>query len=129
MNPILAQQLIELQKNWPQATAIELSSGAHLITVPEVRVPLGWNKESVTVLFLTPPAYPIAQPDCFWTSPKGLRLQNGTVPQNSNDSPIPEVVPTTEGTWFSWHVQQWNANRDSLVTYFNVIINRFRSAL
>jgi hypothetical protein len=128
MNPVIAQQLLGLQQLYPKASAPQLPSGAHLITVPEVPIPGGWNQQLVTILFLTSPAYPGAQPDCFWAVPAGIRLQNGAVPQNSNDTnPIPEIVPATQATWFSWHVQQWNPNRDSLLTYLNVILNRFRS--
>jgi len=128
MNSIIAQQLLPLQQLYPRASAAQLPSGAHLITVPEVPITAGWNQQLISILFLTPPAYPGGQPDCFWALPSGIRLQNGAVPQNSNDcNPIPEVVPAPQATWFSWHVQQWNPNQDSLLTYVNVILNRFRS--
>jgi hypothetical protein len=122
----LEQQLQHLQSNHPRATLKRLPSGAHLITVPNVSLPPGWNQKIVTVLFVAPPGYPGAQPDCFWVEPKGLRLQNGGTPNGSNDSnPIPEEGP--RGTWFSWHLQRWNPNTDSLITYFNVIMRRLKS--
>lgn len=110
-----------------KASVRRLPSGAHLVTIPDIKLPPGWNREVVTLYFVTPPAYPGAQPDCFWLSPPGVRLANNGIPQNSNDSnPIPEVGNV--GTWFSWHVQTWNPNCDSLVTYFNVIMQRLRPA-
>jgi hypothetical protein len=100
-----------------------LPSGARLITVKAQPLPAGWSQTHVDILFVAPPAFPAAQPDCFWVLPGGLRLASGTTPQNTNDAnPIPEVGPS--GTWFSWHLQDWNPNRDSLVSYFRVVLNR-----
>jgi hypothetical protein len=104
-----------------------LPSGAHLITISNFPLGPGWNREVGTVLFVAPPAFPAAQPDCFWVEPTGLRLANGATPQSSNDSnPIPEVG--NRGTWFSWHLQHWNASRDSLLTFFKVITKRLQPA-
>jgi hypothetical protein len=120
------QHLQDLQNVCPGTTAARLPSGAHLITITNYTVPPGWNRQSVTILFVAPPAYPAAQPDCFWVEPGGVRLANGTTPQGSNDSnPIPEIGP--RGTWFSWHLQHWNPNRDSLLSYFKVIEQRFKA--
>jgi hypothetical protein len=123
MTPI-ELQLQVLQKINADTSLTRLASGAHLVTIPNVKMPRGWNQKIVTVLFVAPPGYPAAQPDCFWVEPTGVRLENGITPQGTNDSnPIPEVGP--RGTWFSWHLQHWNPNSDSLVTYYNVIMQRF----
>ena len=125
MTPI-EQQIEELKQEYPAARATRQPSGAYLIEIPDYRMPPGWNREVVTVLFLAPPGYPAAQPDCFWVEPVGVRLANGATPQGSNDSnPIPGIGP--RGTWFSWHLQQWDPNRDSLVRYLNVIKQRLCS--
>jgi hypothetical protein len=127
MTPI-EQQLQTLQTISQGASITRLPSGAHLVTVPEVRMPRGWNQVSVTILFVAPPGYPIAQPDCFWVEPKGIRLENNATPQGTNDSnPIPEIMPPRQCTWFSWHLQHWNPNNDTLMTYFNAIMHRFRT--
>jgi len=100
-----------------------LPSGARLIQIQNYKLVPGWSQESVSILFVAPPAFPGAQPDCFWVEPIGLRLRSGATPQASNDSnPIPEIGP--RGTWFSWHLQEWNPNRDSLLTFFRVIESR-----
>ena len=100
MTPV-EQQLQVLKTICPGATLTRLPSGAHLVTMPDVKMPPGWNRQSVTILFVAPPAYPAAQPDCFWVEPTGVRLENGTTPQNTNDAnAIPEVGQ--RGTWFSW---------------------------
>src|SRR5208282_4619084 len=124
------EQQLQTLKDLPKcanASLRRLSSGAHLVTIPDIKLPPGWNKDKVTIHFVTPPGYPAAQPDCFWLAPLGVRLANNGIPQNSNDTnPIPEVGSV--GTWFSWHLQSWNPNSDSLVTFFNVIVQRLRPA-
>lgn len=123
----LDAQLAELQKIFPLASKTPSRTGAHLIAVPDYPMPPGWNHEKVTVYFVAPPGYPAAQPDCFWLEPTGIRLKNGATPQNSNDAnQVPEFGP--RGTWFSWHVQQWNPNQDSLTTYLHVIRRRLDPA-
>ncbi len=106
-----------------------LPNGGTLIRVLGVRVE-GWNRREVDVLFVAPPGYPAAQPDCFWVTPSGFRLENGATPQASNDSnPIPgDVEVGRSTTWFSWHVQRWDPTRDSLKTYFKVILDRLKPA-
>ncbi len=67
-----------------------LPSGAHLITIPNVVLPPGWNQNETTVRFIAPVGYPFAAPDCFWAD-RGLLLENGLVPQTTNYQDIPEV--------------------------------------
>jgi len=104
-----------------------LPSGARLIEIRNYTLPDGWSEKNATLIFVAPAGFPGAQPDCFWIEPRGLRLVNGSTPQASNDSnPIPEIGQ--RGTWFSWHVQAWNPNRDSLLTYLRVIDQRLEPA-
>jgi hypothetical protein len=115
------------------ATSVQgemLPNGSMLITVDGVDLGSGWNREKATVLFVTPPGYPAAQPDCFWVQPNGLRLENGATPQASNDSnPIPgDTMTGRSATWFSWHLSSWNPGQSNMVTYFKVIMNRLKPA-
>lgn len=114
----------------PLATSTPLGNGGFLILVPSVDIGPGWNRPAANVIFVLPPGYPSAQPDCFWVEPEGFRLANGGTPQSSNDSnPIPgDVNPARRTTWFSWHLQSWNPNRDSLATYFGVVMKRLKPA-
>lgn len=119
----LEGHLDQLKEKFKDASKTPLPSGAHLITIPDVLLPAGWNRATETIYFLAPPGYPGGQPDCFWVGQVNFRLANGATPQASNDAnPIPEVGQ--RGTWFSWHLQTWNPNTDSLLTYFNVIMQR-----
>lgn len=110
-------------------TMTRLPNGGILIRVPSVKVE-GWNRPEADVLFVAPPGYPAAQPDCFWVEPNGFRLANGATPQASNDgNPVPgDIVPGRSTTWFSWHVQSWNPSSDTLKKYFKVIMSRLTPA-
>lgn len=125
MHPIIERQLDFLRTKYDSATATPLQGGFYLIEIRNVRLPVGWNRAVSTVLFLVPPGYPAARPDCFWLEPGGVRLGNGATPQNTSDSnPIPGLQQARSTTWFSWHLQQWNPNQDSLLIYMNVIERR-----
>jgi|SRR5882672_7279059 len=103
--------------------ARRLPSGAFLIEVADYELPKGWDSERATILFIAPPAFPAAQPDCFWVEPVALRFGGGRTPQNTNDqNPIPEVARAA--TWFSWHLQSWDPNRHTLSSYLKVIEQR-----
>lgn len=114
-----------LRERFPTAALTLLPSGAAVVAIPDVPLPAGWNQTTTNVRFVVPVGYPHAKPDCFWTD-LGLRLAGGGLPQNSNVSPIPETGENY--FWFSWHVSQWNPNRDNLLTYFRVIEGRLRPA-
>jgi hypothetical protein len=125
---ILDDHLNELSAALPDSSYERLPSGAVLVIVPNVRINQGWSHESVTIRFLAPVGYPHAKPDCFWSDPN-LRLGNQAMPNATNtNNPIPEVPNQPGYLWFSWHVAQWNPNRDTLLTYLNVIKDRFRKA-
>lgn len=106
-----------------------MPNGGVLICIPAVSV-TGWNRAAADVLFVAPPGYPAAQPDCFWVEPNNFRLASNETPKNASDgNPIPgDLVPGRSTTWFSWHVQSWNPNRDSLITFFKVILSRLTPA-
>jgi hypothetical protein len=130
MTPLLDRQLQELRLRYKDATATPLPSGAYLIDVPNFRLdPNEWNRDATSILFLAPPGFPAAPPDCFWASPSGLRLKGEGTPKNTSDSnPIPGLTPLRPTTWFSWHVQGWDPNSNSLLTYMSVIKTRLSPA-
>ena len=111
-----------LRRVVPGASSTMLADHTVLITLPDVPLPPGWNRDFTTVWFVAPVGYPGARPDCFWTLAE-LGLQDGRPPQNSNVQPAPWADATR---WFSWHLQTWNPAGDSLVTFLRVIQDRFR---
>jgi hypothetical protein len=126
LSPLTERQFEKLQVRYPEAKLEALPSGAALISIPNFQLPAGWNASSTEVKFIVPVGYPGPAPDCFWTD-AGLRLADGRMPQNAQDTnPIPEVPGNY--LWFSWHVwpaTQWHPSRDDLMTYVSIIRRRF----
>lgn len=123
----LEVQLAALKVAHPAALITPLSTGAQLIEIPDYRLPRGWSESTVTLILLAPAGYPAAQPDCFWlesSSGQPIRLANGSTAQNTNDSNIIPGLGRARGTWFSWHLQLWNPNTDTLLRYLKVILKR-----
>ena len=127
MSPLVTRQLADLERAFPGATARDLPDGSVLLRVPDVPIPGGWNRATATLLFVAPPAYPVAYPDCFWVESPPFRLQGGGgPPDNANDTqPIPQA-PGIAATWFSWHVVTWNVTSSTLLTFANFILCRFK---
>ncbi|QTI78332.1 hypothetical protein IAI58_11580 [Roseomonas marmotae] len=124
MSGIIAMQLEQLQERFGGVHVQHLPSSTSLVSVPDVRLPEGWSTLSTNIRFLIPPGYPYAPVDCFWAD-TGLRLSNGGLPQNTQEMQIPET--TESGLWFSWHLTgPWDANRDTLSTWMNVVAERLR---
>lgn len=100
-----------------------------MVTIPDVPLPKGWSAAKTTIRFLVPVGYPGPPPDCFWAAPD-LLLATGAQPQASNVTVIPEA--NISGRWFSWHVVQgqanWSPNRDDLMTFVVIILDRLRQA-
>lgn len=109
----------------------DLPGGGKLVRINKVILPKGkWNRDDADVLFVVPPGYPAARPDCFWVTPASFRLAGGGTPQASNDgNPIPgDPVSGRPTTWFSWHLSHWTPGQDSLVSYFQTILTRLTPA-
>ena len=121
---LLNTHLQRLQERFQGATLTALGGSGSLIRVPDVELPDGWSKPKTTVVFVAPPAYPMANLDSFWAD-SDLRLAHGGVPRNA------QVGNTPPGTsepllWFSWHLQHpWNPNRDDFLTWMAVVNQRF----
>jgi hypothetical protein len=127
LSPVTERQFDRVKERYPTATLDLLPSGAGLLTIPDVALPSGWNAPTTTIRFMVPNGYPGPCPDCFWAD-CGLRLANGALPQKSAEQTIPQTQ--TRVLWFSWHVveaaKNWNPNRDDLLTYVGVVLDRMR---
>lgn len=130
LSPITLRQFEKLQERYPLATMQELPSGAAMVTLPDIALPPGWSASVTTVRFIVPAGYPGPTPDCFWAN-ADLMLSGGGAPKASQS---PYAIPETglHGRWFSWHVTEsqknWNPNRDDLMIYSQIIMDRFRAA-
>lgn len=130
LSPVTHRQFEQLRGRYPAATLQELPSSAALVIIPGVKLPPGWSSPTTSIYFIVPAGYPGPTPDCFWAD-QGLVLVNGAAPQASQS---PNAIPETniQGRWFSWHVtggqQNWHPNRDDLMTYVRIVLDRFRAA-
>jgi len=119
----LEEQFEKLREKHPEAALQRNGDGSAMITVPGIDLPEGWEPRTTKVFFLAPVGYPQGRPDCFWTDAQ-LRLnRDPRVPQNTGQNPLPGGPVGL--LWFSWHVQNWSPNNDTLLTYLNVIKKRF----
>lgn len=116
------EQIQQLVDQFPGTSWLKNPDGSYVVTIPDVKLPTGWNAKETTVRFVLPVGYPISRPDCFWTNPE-LRLASGSIPQNTGNNQLPGSP--TALLWFSWHVTKWSPNHDTVLTYFRVIMNRF----
>lgn len=116
-----------LMGRFPDVQVREVPNAGTMVTLPALTMPTGWNKQSTSVHFFAPVGYPFAKPDCFWTD-EDLRLASGALPQNANcENPMPGLGK--RALWFSWHMEQWNASRDNLLTWLASINERFARAV
>jgi hypothetical protein len=122
LTPPVECQLDDLKKLFPGTNWSTLSNGTVHVMVPGVDLPKGWSAAQITIHFVLPLGYPVAQPDCFWTD-KGLRLADGRTPQNTGIQQLPGTNETF--LWFSWHLQVWNPNEHTALTWLRVIRKRF----
>lgn len=125
MTGIVDQQLEALRERFQGAETLRLSSGAYMVSVPNIPLPAGWSAPVTMVRFLIPAGYPFAALDCFWAD-DGLRLAGGAIPQNA--APGNQIPETGHyGLWFSWHLTgSWDPNRDTLSSWMNVCADRLR---
>lgn len=117
------EQFAELREQFPTARCDRIGDGSHIVTVPNVELPDGWNAKETTVRFVAPVGFPVSRPDCFWSDEK-LKLAGGGNPQNTGVTQLPDG--SGPHLWFSWHVDRWSPNSDTLLTYLRVIEARFR---
>lgn len=117
--PVAERDLDRLTGARPNAVLHSQADGSLVVEVPELALPPGWSLPSVTVRWVLSPAYPAAQPDCFFADAE-LRLASGAMPINSGH----QELQGRQLLWFSWHVQGWRPGRDDLLSYLRFIESR-----
>jgi hypothetical protein len=132
MNKHIEDGIERLRTEWPQSHHERNEHGYHLIVVPGVALPKGWDKTTCTVLFLAPPGYPAARPDHFFTDVE-VRLADKSWPHwtNMGNGALLGRLGWPQWKdcqWWSWHLQMWSPNHGSLFTYMKVIQQRLSPA-
>jgi len=120
----LEREFEELRQRYLSATLRQVD-GQWLVSIGDVALPAGWNKQTTGIHFLVPAGYPHANPDCFYVD-ADVRLANGNPPQNSA---FQRLADLGELLWFSYHLQRpWKPGRDRLSTWMATIIGRLADA-
>lgn len=133
MGTVIAEQIETIRTRYPQAHAVAGDHGQHLIVVPSVLLPKGWNKNICTALFVAPTGFPCIRPSDFWLDVTDLRLTEKKYmpfdrPQFTGEhNPIPGFDNWKELTWFGWKLQAWSPV-STLYTYLMVIRQRLSPA-
>lgn len=141
-----APHLERLRRCWPQAWISEEQNknGQYLVALPGWLLCSGWNATICTVLWLArldccKPDRVGSPLDGFWVDFKELLLADGSLPQYSrgtyplyfggmSEVPIPGFPHWKDLTYFWWHAQSWDPNRDNIMTHANVIRRRLKPA-
>jgi hypothetical protein len=110
-----------LQAARPDSQLLRRPDGTAIVVVPGVQLPPGWDRQHTCVRWVLSPAYPAAQPDCFYAD-HDLRISGGAMPTNTGMQQL-DAQPLL---WFSWHLQvAWRPGRDDLLTYLRFVESRF----
>lgn len=113
-------ELQRLRVPRPLAQVLCQPDGTAIVMVPAVPLPPGWNRGETCVRWVLSPAYPAAQPDCFYTD-LDLRVR-GAMPTNTGI----QRLGAEQLLWFSWHLQTpWRPGRDDVLTYLRFVESRF----
>lgn len=139
LEPMEEKGLRQIKSRWPQAHIAPGKHGDGLVTIPGYELPSGWLCETLdgadlepaticTVLFRKPCGFPAAKPDHFWVDSR-LRLADRSIPEYANyGNTIHGFEWWKDLTWFSWHLQMWDPNRDTLYSFVNAIRMRLKPA-
>ena len=123
----IAEQFADVARAFPGATLTPVGN-VYLVILPQVVLPPGWSQSVTHARFVVPDGFPYAPPDCFWAD-SNLRLVGGGVPKNTAIGNVVPGQPDGSLLWFSWHVTPgtWIAGNCKLMTYVNIIRNRFEA--
>ena len=150
MSPLLADGIERLRSKWPQAHAFNAKESddryaEHLVVVPGVLLPSGYNKTICTALFLAMP--PVTNLTEFWIDLPDLLLSDGRPPRRSCvcGGPWDGCKPRwgkRGGIWdgipgfpnwkglrlFLWCQQHFNPNKETIFTTMMLVRERLRLA-
>jgi hypothetical protein len=124
----LAEQIECLRRKWPQAHLQKNEHGQHLVVVPSVKLPNGCNATICTLLFVAPAGFPGSVPEGFWVDVPNLEFNGEKLFWSNYVNPIPGFPAWRDLTWFKWHLQAWNPNRDTLLAVVHAILQSLEVA-
>lgn len=125
MNKRIQDEIGILEKKYGP---LEYGQSLDWILIREFLVPHGWNMNTIQILIIVPPGYPVTPPDNFCVT-LGFRLESGSIPSNYS-----EPVQYLGKKWgqFSYHTDgDWQPKEDitsgdNLLTYVLGVVNRLK---
>lgn len=124
--PLLADHLSLIQRRWPLVSVTPVGDGSHVVTVPEVQLVDGWNRDRLTITFIVPVGFPMAVPADFWTPPDlGYLSRDGRAwlhPQWTQPAQLP--FSGTPALYHYLRLRLWSPLNDTLLTFLNVCRQR-----
>ena len=118
---LVTTQLGALQRRHPTAHIELTTDNQRVLVIPDVPLPVGWSKQTVTIRVLVSGGYPQVKLDCFYVD-ADLHLGGGGQPSQSG---MQQVFGSTY-LWFSWHINDWSPQTASLDQYVRVCEARLR---
>lgn len=118
VSDVIKTQFAHVHQDFPSATLMEQPDGNVHLEVRGVRLPSGWNKETVSILVIVPADFPDSRPDGFYAD-VDLNLAAGQVGASRTE------VAGRPWLKFCWQVQTWDPGRDTLWKYVKAMLLRF----
>ena len=119
---LLDRQVERLMEVYAAAVIDHRPDGSILITVPDLPMTPGWDRQAISITLNLPPGYPTAKPSGFETV-HDLRLGTGAVP-----GPGRSELSTNgrQFTHFCWQPgQQWENDENELWKRVKFALRRF----
>lgn len=94
--------------------------GNLLVTIRDVPVPSGWNRQTTRLRFVVPPGYPQARPSGFSVD-DGFALATGAPGSGGGEANF------ADGKWrsYCWQPKAWEMSRETLLRYAKFAEARF----
>lgn len=126
-NPtLLERQLKRLKDTFPSAVIEQRPDGSGLLTVGDLPMPPGWDRDRISISMILPVGYPTAKPSGFETA-ADLKLADGRVPSAGRGEHIIDGRPFAH---FCWQPSQpWENDEHELWKRVKFALVRFAEHL
>lgn len=123
---LLQRQLKRLKDTYPSAVVEQRPDGSTLLTVADLPLPPGWDRDRISISMILPAGYPTAKPSGFET-PSDLKLADGRIPSAGCG---PHVIDGQSYAHFCWQPSQpWENDEHELWKRVKFALVRFAEHL
>jgi E2/UBC family protein E/multiubiquitin len=123
---LLQRQLKRLTDTYPSAVVQQRPDGSTLLTVADLPLPPGWDRDRISISMILPAGYPTAKPSGFETA-SDLRLADGQIPAAGRGEHVIDGQPYAH---FCWQPSQpWENDEHELWKRVKFALVRFAEHL